>query len=46
MLAFVDGERERFFRVDVLAGFGRADVDQAVPVVGRAVDDGIDVISV
>ena len=44
-LALVDRERERLLAVDVLAGPGGGDVDQRVPVVGRAVDDDVDVVA-
>jgi hypothetical protein len=43
--AFRDGESQRFFRIDVLFGLGRGDVDQAVPVVRGAIDDAIDVLA-
>ena len=42
--ALVDRQRERLFGIHVLAGFRRGDVDQRVPVVGRGVDDHVNVL--
>ena len=44
LFAFVDGQRERFFGVDILAGPAGGNTDGRVPVVGSAIDDDIDVI--
>ena len=41
---FLDSEREGFFAVDVLAGFGGFDGLHGVPMVGRGNDDRIDVL--
>ena len=43
--AFVNGERERFLGVDILAGLDRKQVHERVPVVGRAGDDDVNVIA-
>ena len=43
-LPLVDGERQRLLAVDVLARLQRGQVDERVPVVGRAVDDDRDVL--
>ena len=43
--ALGDRVGQRLFAVDVLAGIGGGDADQAVPVVGRADADGVDVLS-
>ena len=45
-LAFVDGQRERLFAVDVFSGVHRFDRDLGVPVVGRGDHDRIDVFSI
>ena len=45
-LAFVDRQRQRLLGVDVLAGLAGGDVDGRVPMVGRAVDDHVDVVAV
>lgn len=45
LLALIDGERERFLGVDVFPGVGGADVDECVPMIGRAVDDDVDVFA-
>ena len=42
-LAFLDGQRQRFFAVDVTAGLHRGDRGQRVPVVDRADRDGVQV---
>ena len=44
-LAFVDGQRHRFFGVEVLAGLAGVDGHGGVPVVGRAVYDHVDVVA-
>src|SRR5438552_2232881 len=44
-LAFVDGEGERLLAVNILAGLHREQVYKRVPVVGRARDDGVDVVA-
>ena len=44
-LPFFDGERQRFFRIEVFARPTGRDVDGRVPVVGRAVDDHLDVLA-
>ena len=46
LLPLVDRERERLLAVDVLAGLHGVDADLGVPVVGRADDDGVDVLAV
>ena len=43
--ALIDGQGEGLLGVDVLLRAGGGDVDQAVPVVGRAVDDAVDVVA-
>ena len=43
--AFINGERERFLGVNILAGLDRQQVHERVPVVGRAGDDGVNVIA-
>ena len=45
-LAFVDRQCQRLFGVDVLAGPAGGDVDRRVPMVGRAVDNDVDVLVV
>ena len=44
--AFADRQRERLLDVDVLAGLAGHDRRQRMPVIGRADDDGIDVVAV
>ena len=41
--AFVDGQGQRFFAVDILARAGGGDGHDGVPVVGDGDDDGVDV---
>jgi hypothetical protein len=45
-LALVDRQRQRLLAVDVLARLHGVDADLGVPVVGRADDDGVDVLAV
>ena len=42
-LAFVDGECEWLFAINVFTGLHRGDGNQCMPVINRAADDGIDV---
>ena len=44
-LAFVDGQRERLFAVNILAGLHRSHGNQRVPVINRAADDGVNILS-
>ena len=44
--ALADGQRERFFDVDVLARLARHDRRQRVPVIGRADDYRVDVLAI
>ena len=46
LLAFVDGQRQRLFAIDVLAGFERRQGDGRVPVVGRADRHGFDIVAI
>ena len=43
--AFVDGQGERLFAVDILARLERGQVDERVPVIGRAIDDGVNIFA-
>ena len=43
LLTLGDGKRQRLLTVDVLAGLGRGDGHQGVPVVGHRDDHGVDV---
>ncbi len=45
-LSFVDGQRERFFAVDVFSRVHRFDRDLRVPVVGRGDHHRVDVLSI
>ena len=42
---FVDRQRERFLTVNILARLERGEIDQRVPMVGRAIDDEMNVIA-
>src|SRR5262245_21119771 len=42
--AFINGEREWFFAVDILAGLDGSEVHQRVPVIRRGVDDHVNVL--
>ncbi len=46
LLALVDGQRQRLLAVDVLARPHGVDADLGVPVVGRADDDGVDILAI
>ena len=46
LLAFVDGERERLFAIDVFAGTHGVDGDLGVPVIGRDDGDHVDVVAI
>jgi hypothetical protein len=43
--ALLDGQRQWLLTVDVLAGAGGRHIHQGVPVVGRPVDDDVDVVA-
>ena len=43
--AFVNGEGQRFFAVDIFAGVDGGNVDEGVPVVGCGVDDDVNVVA-
>ncbi len=43
--ALVHGERERFLAIDILPGFGGGDIDERVPVIGRGLNDGVNVLA-
>ena len=45
VLAFVDGQGEWLFPVNILARLGRSQIDQRVPVVRRGHDDDRDVVA-
>ena len=45
VLAFVDREGERLFAVNILLRFGRADIDQRMPMIGRGIDDDVDIVA-
>jgi hypothetical protein len=46
VLALVDRQSERLFTVNVLFGFGGSYVYERMPMVGRAVDDDIDIFAI
>src|SRR5438105_10791471 len=43
--ALVNRQRERLLAVNVLACFHRGQVDERVPVVRRAIDEGVNVVA-
>ena len=43
--SFLDGQRHRLLGIDILAGAQRGQIYDGVPMVGRAVDDYVDVFS-
>ena len=45
MMPLVDGQGQRLFTIDILARVGGGDIDQRMPVIGRAIDDDVDVAS-
>ncbi len=45
-LSFVDRQRQRLFRVDILVRRGGGEIDQRVPVIGRGIDDDVDVLAI
>ena len=46
VFGFADGEGERLFAVDILAGGAGGGGEQAVPVIGRGDEDGVDFLAV
>ncbi len=45
MFALINRERQRLLAIDVFARLYRTQVDQRVPMIGRAVDDDVDVVA-
>ena len=43
--ALVNAERQRFFRIDILAGLDREQVHHGMPMVGRAGDNDVNVVA-
>ena len=43
--AFVDAKRERLFRINILAGSDREQIHQRMPMIGRAGDDDVHIIT-
>src|SRR4029077_4764790 len=46
LFSLVNCQRERLFAVDIFAGAHGVDADLGMPVVGRADDDGVDILAV